>query len=161
MLNKSRNCDPSECKPPATGAFLLPWECPERGTDGHGATPGDADGISPQGCECGRGNGAPGHPGRQDGGTHGQGAPGSRIMAQAATNEPRMDWAPILQEKGHGAHPGTHHGAPVYIIATTCKIVKRPGKIVQDGGGEPVPEPPATPGRGKIDRGRQKPRCPK
>ena len=92
----------------------MPWECPERGTDGHGATPGDADGISPQGCECGRGNGAPGHPGRKDGGTHGQGAPGSRIIAPAATNEPRMDWAPILQGKGHGAHPGTPRGTRLY-----------------------------------------------
>lgn len=79
-------------------------------TDGHGATPGDADGISPRGCGCGRRNGAPGHPRPHGGETHGQGAPGSRIIAQAATNEPRMDWAPILQGKGHKVNPGTHRG---------------------------------------------------
>ena len=93
-------------------------------TDGHGATPGDADGISPRGCGCGRRNGAPGHPRPHGGETHGQGAPGSRIIAQAATNEPRMDWAPILQEKGHGAHPGTHRGHGVQPSSQPSKPAK-------------------------------------
>lgn len=101
--NKSRQCRSS---PRKRGHFF----CHRDARTATEIAPGDADGISPRGCGCGRRNGAPGHPRPHGGETHGQGAPGSRIIAQAATNEPRMDWAPILQGKGHGAHPGTHHG---------------------------------------------------
>ena len=101
--NKSRQCRSS---PRKRGHFF----CHRDARTATDIAPGDADGISPRGCGCGRRNGAPGHPRPHGGETHGQGAPGSRTIAQAATNEPRMDWAPILQGNGHKVNPGTHRG---------------------------------------------------